>query len=101
MFVSADPERDAPKDLGRYVRHFDPSFLGVTATSDNLNAVAKGLGGYFGREEQPQSAAGYLVTHSSSFFVIDPAGRFVKTLPAPHERGVVATELARLAGAAH
>lgn len=102
-FISVDPKRDEPKALANYVHHFDPNFFALTGEEANLQTITKGLGAYFALEPAPDSAAGYLVTHSGSYFVLDPNGRFVKSLPAPHERGAVGNELIRLTGgsAAH
>lgn len=98
VFISVDPKRDGPIALGKYVRHFRNDFVGLTGSEAALNVVTGALGAYYGYEDAKDSAAGYLVTHSSSFFLLDPQGRFVKALPAPHERGVVAQELSRLIG---
>lgn len=97
-FVSVDPQRDEPLALGRYVTHFDPSFVALTGTQDNLRAVTDAVGAYFKYEPRDDSAADYLVTHSTALFVLDPLGRFVKAMSSPHERGAVAKEMARLAG---
>lgn len=97
-FVSVDPERDGPVALGKYVRHFNKNFVGLTSDDAGLKALTTPLGAFYGYEKADDSAANYLVTHSSSFFLLDPQGRFVKALSAPHERGVVAQELNRLIG---
>lgn len=98
VFVSVDPARDEPAAAARYVRFFDPRFLAVTGTEESLQTLAKLLGAYAKREEAETSAAGYLVAHSSAFFILDPMGRYIKAIAAPHERGAVAKELQRLMG---
>ena len=44
IFVSVDPERDSPERLNEYVRFFDPEFLGLTGTAEQLAALAKQIG---------------------------------------------------------
>ncbi|MBR7672371.1 SCO family protein [Streptomyces daliensis] len=44
VFVTSDPERDTPKELGRWLRAQDPSFTGLTGDFDTIQAGARGLG---------------------------------------------------------
>jgi protein SCO1/2 len=38
-FIAVDPERDSPASLKRYVRLFDPQFIGLTGGLNQLNPV--------------------------------------------------------------
>jgi protein SCO1/2 len=38
-FITVDPQRDSPAALKRYVRLFDPNFIGLTGLSNELNPV--------------------------------------------------------------
>ena len=73
VFISVDPARDTPKRLGRYVEFFDPAFLGLTGSEDELEDVARRYGAQFMIPEG-QPADGYLVNHSSIGYLIDPTG---------------------------
>ena len=73
VLISVDPARDTPKRLGRYVEFFDPEFLGLTGSEDELEDVARRYGAHFMIPEG-QPAEGYLVNHSSIGYLIDPAG---------------------------
>ncbi len=73
VFISVDPARDTPQRLGRYVEFFDPEFLGLTGSEDELEDVARRYGAQFMIPEG-QPAEGYLVNHSSIGYLIDPAG---------------------------
>ena len=73
VFISVDPARDTPTRLGRYVEFFDPEFLGLTGSVDELGDVARRYGAQFVIPEG-QPADGYLVNHSSIGYLIDPAG---------------------------
>jgi protein SCO1/2 len=79
LFVSVDPERDTSKRLKRYTGYFHPNILGVTGTAQQVAAVADLYGAAYRRVEE-ESAAGYLVDHSSYTYVIDPRGRLAKVL---------------------
>jgi protein SCO1/2 len=73
IMVSVDPERDTPEQLATYLGFFDPAFIGMTGTVEDIQPVAGQFGIYF--ERQPGSAnTGYLVDHTSAVTVIDPEG---------------------------
>ncbi len=84
IFVSVDPERDATPQLAEYVRYFDPGFLGLGGTVDQIRALTSQLGVAF-FHGTPTPAGDYSVDHSAAVFVIDPQARFVGVLSAPHQ----------------
>jgi cytochrome oxidase Cu insertion factor (SCO1/SenC/PrrC family) len=72
IMISTDPARDTPDALGAFLSHFDPSFIGLTASKDVLQPV--------------WSAYGVTVldngeTHSSYTYLIDPQGNLIATYP--------------------
>ena len=73
-FVTVDPQRDTAPVLKRYVRLFDPSFIGLTGTNAQLAPV---LAAYhvFHQVLPAHGASGYLVAHSSAIDFIAPNGR--------------------------
>lgn len=73
IMVSVDPERDTPEKLAQYARAFHPSFLGVTGTQEEIDAVASAYGIYHAKAEG-SDATGYLVDHSANVTVIDRRG---------------------------
>ena len=78
VFISVDPARDTPERLGQYVEFFDPGFVGLTGSEDELEDVARRYGAQFMIPDgQPKD--GYLVNHSSIGYLIDPAG-YVRAL---------------------
>ena len=73
VLVSVDPARDSPQRLGQYVEFFDPAFVALTGSEDELEDVARRYGARFMIPEgQPEDS--YLVNHSSIAYLIDPAG---------------------------
>lgn len=55
VFVTTDPATDTPPVLRRYLDHYDPGFVGVSADLDALVALGRTVGIYVseGREGQP------------------------------------------------
>ncbi len=74
VFVTVAPERDTPERLGLHVDLFNPDFVALTGTPDELGPVYEAYGVYYEKLETPGSALGYLVNHTSSGYVIDPQG---------------------------
>ncbi len=73
IMISVDPERDTPEKLAEYVTHFDPTFLGITGTEDEVAAVATQYGIFYEKHEGTV-ASGYLIDHTASVVVVDPDG---------------------------
>jgi len=40
LFISVDPEHDNPAQLKKFLAGFDPTFIGLTGTADELGTVA-------------------------------------------------------------
>lgn len=77
-FVTVDPSRDSRSVVGRYVRLFDPAFVGLTGTDAQLDAVYAAYH-VFHQKLPAKSAAGYLVAHSSTIDFIGRDGRIRDT----------------------
>jgi protein SCO1/2 len=74
VFVSVDPERDAPEALRRYVRHFDETFLAATGDPEELGRLARELG-VFNERMPGASETEYDFDHSASLLLVDPEAR--------------------------
>jgi protein SCO1/2 len=85
VFVSVDPGRDTPEQLGNYVKYFNPDFLGATGSADEIRKLADSLNVIYARVENPASPENYLVDHSASIIAIDPTGKPVKVFNPPHQ----------------
>lgn len=44
LFVTSDPERDSPSVLNTWLAQFDPSFIGLTGSNEDLVAFQRDLG---------------------------------------------------------
>jgi protein SCO1/2 len=78
VFITVDPARDTVDQMKMYVEHFDPRFVGLTGTPEQVVAAAKTYRVYFAK--QKDAAAGsedYLVDHTSITYLMDRQGRFL------------------------
>ncbi|MBS0507836.1 MAG: SCO family protein [Proteobacteria bacterium] len=74
IFVTVDPERDTPDMLKAYMANFDPSFIALRGTPEQLAAVAKDFKIYYKRVDG-QTPTSYTMDHSAGSYVYDTKGR--------------------------
>jgi protein SCO1/2 len=73
LVITLDPERDTPDLLKSYVTAFDPRFVGLTGTAEQIDSAAKNYHVvYF---TAPTSNDYYAIDHSTSTYVIDAQGQ--------------------------
>lgn len=77
IFISLDPERDTPQQMGEYVKSFGPRIIGLTGTPEEVAEVARAYRVYFKKVKDEKSTAGYSVDHTSIMYVMDTKGEFV------------------------
>lgn len=93
VFMSVDPERDTPEKLSEYLGYFNPGFIGVTGTREQLAPLTMQLGIAYEIEEHEPGAEKYNVYHSVSFLLTDPEGMLYGVFPAPHDADKMASDL--------
>jgi protein SCO1/2 len=94
VFVTVDPERDRPEDVGRYASLFDTPVIGLTGTVADIERVKSQFGVYSGKVPQP--GGDYSVDHTATVFLMDRHGKFLSTL-SPQEGDAVALDKLRRA----
>ena len=96
VFVSVDPERDGPAEVGKYAGLFDTPVIGLTGSPAQIDQIKKQYAVFSAKAPQP--GGDYSVDHTASVFLMDRAGKFVATL-APEENDAVAlAKLKRIVG---
>lgn len=73
LFVTVDPERDTPEVLKRYVPAFEPSFLGMTGSAEDIARTAREFKIFYQRQNLP--GGGYTMDHSAGTYILDAEGR--------------------------
>ncbi|GLH31622.1 MULTISPECIES: SCO family protein [Pseudomonas] len=71
VFITLDPERDTPEVLDAYVKAFDPSFMALTGTPEEIAEVAKEFKVFY---EKVPAGDTYTISHSSTSYVYDTRG---------------------------
>ncbi len=80
IMITVDPERDTPDVIANYVRFFDPSYVGLTGTTAEIDAAGEPFGVFYQKHEG-SAEAGYLVDHSTRTYLIDPEGNYRVAYP--------------------
>ena len=69
VFVTTDPERDTPARLREWLGNFDPTFVGLTGTKDELARAQQSVGlGEAQREYLNADSANYFMGHGAQVF---------------------------------
>lgn len=73
LFVTVDPERDTPEVLKAYMGNFDPSFLALRGTPEQLAAMAKDYKVYY-KQADGATPTSYTMDHSAASYIYDTKG---------------------------
>lgn len=92
VMVSVDPERDTPDALAKYAAAFNPTFMGITGTKEEIDLAGEAYGLFYQRNEG-SAATGYLVDHSTRTFLIGPDGRALVAYPHDASAEAIAADL--------
>ncbi len=74
LMVSVDPKRDTPERLDEYVRYFDPTFIGLTGSQQEIDAIVARFGAAYTLGDADASGS-YTVDHTSLVYLIDGDGQ--------------------------
>ncbi|MBT2322861.1 SCO family protein [Variovorax paradoxus] len=74
LFVTVDPERDTPAVMKAYMGAFDPAFVALIPTTEQLQALSKDFKVYY-KKVEGKTPTSYSMDHSAASFVYDPEGR--------------------------
>ena len=73
LMISVDPERDTPEVMKAYVKAFNPNFVGLTGTAEQLADTAKSFRAHYSKV--PGATPGeYTMEHGASFYIFDKTG---------------------------
>ena len=95
IFISVDPKRDTPERLKAFVAGFHPRLIGLTGNESAVRAAARAYRVHRAKVAVPDAADGYLVSHGSLTYLMDPNGRFVTLFPHDTDADVMAKTLAK------
>lgn len=74
LFVTVDPARDTPAVMKAYMAAFDPGFIALIPTPDQLIAMARDFKAYY-KKVDGTTPTSYSMDHSAAQYIYDPQGR--------------------------
>jgi protein SCO1/2 len=98
VFVSIDPERDTPAEMGTYLSYYGVPIVGLTGSPTEVRAAADAWGVRYARIDEG-SASGYAMAHTADTFVIDGAGMLRHVIPFGAGNAVMQDRVAAVAAA--
>jgi protein SCO1 len=97
VFVSVDPERDNQAALKKFVNAFNPAFIGIrTSDQQLLGTFAHELNAAYEKVnssgKDKDSKGTYTYTHTGDIAVINPDAKLVAMLTMPHKDGDIVAD---------
>lgn len=72
LFVTVDPERDTPALLREYMGAFDPTFMALTGTLEEIKTAADAFRVYY---RKVPTGSTYTMDHTALTYLFDPQGK--------------------------
>lgn len=98
VFITIDPERDTPEALAYYAEAMHPRMVALTGAEAQIKAAADAYKIYYERVDLADSAADYLMNHTTFTYFVMPDGiraLFRNGFPPEEMAGEVARILSR------
>jgi protein SCO1/2 len=100
IFISVDPERDTPEALQTYLNRYQDqwgaTFIGLSDDWAKLEPVLQSFGAFAQKETVENSAAGYLMSHTTRLYVVNKQGEWLLHYPFEAEAEAIGSDLAYL-----
>jgi protein SCO1/2 len=74
LFITVDPARDTAEVMKAYMGAFDPTFVALIPTPEQLAATAKDFKAYY-KKSEGSTPTSYSMDHSAASYVYDTQGR--------------------------
>jgi protein SCO1/2 len=94
VFVTVDPERDGPKEVGSYASAFRAPIIGLTGSPAQVDRV-KELYGIFS-QKVPDESGGYTIDHTATAMLFDRNGQFFATVSPQEQDAPALAKLKRM-----
>ena len=95
LFVTLDPERDSPEQMGNYIAAFGGDLIGLTGSTPEIVKATQTFGVAFARVDL--AGGNYTMDHSATVFALDSDANIVAVFTPPLNAAALTRDLARLA----
>lgn len=80
VFVSIDPDRDTPAEIGTYLSYYGVPIVGLTGTPAEVRATADAWGVRYSKLDEG-GTSGYAMAHTADTFLVDANGMLRQVIP--------------------
>jgi protein SCO1/2 len=94
VFVTVDPERDGPAEVGAYAKAFNSPIIGLTGSPGQVAQVKKQFGIF--SEKVPDGSGGYSVDHTATVLLFAKGGKLDGTIAHDEQQSAALDKLKRL-----
>ena len=94
LFVTVDPERDGPGEVGKYAELFNSPIIGLTGSRARIEQVKKQFGIF--SQKVGQEDGDYSVNHTSTVLLFDRNGKFAGTIASEEQDEAALAKLRRI-----
>ncbi len=95
VFITVDPERDTPEILRAYTSAFDPGFIALTGTPEDIARTAKEFKVFY---QKVPTGSTYTIDHTALSYVYDTEGKLQLALRHEQSAEEVAADLRKVLG---
>ncbi len=95
LFITLDPERDHPDRLQSYMEYFNPGFIALSGSVEQIKTVADKYGMRFEKEEVDEDG-NYSIAHAAVIYLLDQAGRVRVFFKTSAQAGRIAQDIEKL-----
>jgi protein SCO1/2 len=93
VFVTVDPGRDGPKEIGAYANAFGAPIIGLTGSPEQIQKVEKQYGIF---AQKVPTGGDYTMDHTATVSLFDRNGKFVSTISPDEQDAPALDKLKRL-----
>jgi len=90
-----DPQRDTLDVLEAYLKYFNEAFQGVTGAQQDIDSLTRQFGAAYMKELETIPGQ-YLVSHTSSIFLVDPYGQLLAAFSPPHDANTIVEQFRQI-----
>lgn len=83
VFLSVDYEHDTPASVATYAQQFNPTFIGLTGSKEQIDSVVNLFKASYIVEKDAKSYLGYSISHTDRIYFLNKKGIVLDTLPNP------------------
>ena len=94
VFVTVDPERDGPKEMGAYANGFGAPIIGLIGSRPQIDKVEKQFGIF--AQKVPTGGGDYTMDHTATVLLFGRDGKFVATIAPDEQDGPARDKLKRI-----